>query len=115
MGDERENMINFVQDLLNTMPLGCSPLSNWKNQEIRQEYCKMYNKTSFTMEQSQLLRNVVQDVAEAASSEIPKVHHWKKMIKEKYGKEELLARSTEENGGSDELGGKMLFPFFRFL
>ena len=114
MGDERKNMINFVQGLLDTMPLGCSPLSNWKNHEIRQEYCKKYNKTSLTTEQSQLLRNVVQDVAEAASSEIQKVQHWKKMIKEKYEKEELLARSKEENGGIDELGGKMS-PFFRFL
>ena len=112
MGDERENMINFVQGLLDTMPL-----SNWKNQEIRQEYCKMYNKTSFTAEQSQILRNVVQEVAEAATSEITKVQHWKKMIKEKYEKEkeELLARSKEKNGGSDELGGKILSPFFRFL
>lgn len=119
MGDDRENMINFVQGLLDTMPLGCSPLSTWKNQEIRQEYCKTYNKTSLTTEQSQLLRNVVQEVAElAASSEIAKVKHWKKIIKKKYEKEELLAK--EENGGNDELGetkggGKMSSPFFGLL
>ena len=85
MGDDRKNMINFVQGLLETMPL-----SSWKNREIRQKYCEKYNK-KLTMEQSQLLRNVVLEVA---SSELARVKEQNESSKEVGGKEDKSPKIT---------------------
>jgi len=70
MGDERENMVSFVRGLLDTMPL-----SSLTQRKVREKYREKYNKTPLNTEQSQLLRNVVLEVA---SSELSKEAQQKK-------------------------------------
>ena len=68
MNDEREQMANFVRGLLEKMPL-----SSLKQRNVREKYREKYhttptNKTPMNTNQTQMLREVVLEVAQAELS-----------------------------------------------
>ena len=63
MNDEREQMANFVRGLLEKMPL-----SSLKQRNVREKYREKYNKTPMNTNQTQMLREVVLEVAKAELS-----------------------------------------------
>ena len=63
MDDEREQMANFVRGLLEKIPL-----SSLKQRNVREKYREKYNKTPMNTNQTQMLREVVLEVAQAELS-----------------------------------------------
>lgn len=63
MNDEREQMANFVRGLLEKIPL-----SSLKQRNVREKYREKYNKTPMNTNQTQMLREVVLEVAQAELS-----------------------------------------------
>ena len=63
MDDEREQMANFVRGLLEKIPL-----SSLKQRNVREKYREKYSKTPMNTNQTQMLREVVLEVAQAELS-----------------------------------------------